>query len=758
MRSRLSTPSALLFLLSTLFLLTPPSRAADDTYEDEYEERARVLRVSLLKGEVSLKRAGEDGWEDARLNAPLVEGDVLATGRDSRLEIQADARNFVRVGPDSVIRVITLRDEGIALSISEGTATFRLARFDKDKEYFELDAPGTTVAAERTGQYRVDVGRDGTVRVTVREDGRARIYSQNSGFVLRNDRTARLAPDGSGEADWEFSAAAGFDEWDSWNDERERYLASRLRYEGRDRYYDSDVYGAEELDAYGDWSYHRDYGYVWRPHTTTVNVYNDWAPYRYGRWVWVSPYGWTWVADEPWGWAPYHYGRWVYVNGNWCWAPRGYGYRYGRAWWRPALVVFVTLDYGRDRQVCWYPLTYGQRDPRGRHWSRNYDRLSPLRGRDLEHLRRSNPHLLRAVSTVPAREFGAGTLRARPAAGDLAGRALTGEPVRGQLPITRADSMRGVPRVGGGAAGARPTGAQGRDTLTVNRPTPVMPARAVPDRPTGAAARTPGVPLEGELRRTRVFNNREPRMPSAPDSTGVNSSPGSIGSGGDSGGGTGAVERPRSYGTPGTNPGDSGRPARVRPTRPDVPSDPSAGYPTGDDAVSPKRRERDTGGDSGEPRARPTRPSGERPPSEAPREARPRDDDSGPVNRPRHEPRIRPRDEEGGGGSSAPSRREESAPRREAPRESPAPRHESPRESPRSEPRHEQPRQESPRYEAPRQEAPRQETPRQEAPRQEAPRQEPPRQEAPRQETPRQEAPRQRDPEAPRPRERPDNR
>ena len=174
MRSRLSAPAALLFLLSVTLLQSSPA-LADDVYEDEYEERARVLRVSLLKGEVSLKRSGEDDWEEARLNAPLVEGDLLATGRDSRLEIQVDARNFVRLGPDSVLKVVTLRDEGIALSLSEGTATVRLARFDKDKEYFEVDAPATTVAAERTGQDRLDVDRDGSVRVTVREDGRARI-------------------------------------------------------------------------------------------------------------------------------------------------------------------------------------------------------------------------------------------------------------------------------------------------------------------------------------------------------------------------------------------------------------------------------------------------------------------------------------------------------------------------------------------------------------------------------------------------------
>src|SRR5205085_7876752 len=123
----------------------------------------------------------------------------------SRLEIKADSHNFIRVGPDSFIKVITLRDEGIALSLSEGTATFRLSRFDHDKEYFEVDAPRTTVAAERTGQYRIDVSGDGTVRVTVREDGRARVYSDNSGFELRSGRTARLYLDDAGEADWDLT-------------------------------------------------------------------------------------------------------------------------------------------------------------------------------------------------------------------------------------------------------------------------------------------------------------------------------------------------------------------------------------------------------------------------------------------------------------------------------------------------------------------------------------------------------------------------
>ncbi len=715
MRSHLSVSATLLLLLSAMLLLPPAARAADDTNDDEYEEHARVLRVSLLKGEVSLLRAGEREWEAARLNAPLVEGDTLSTGSDSRLEIQADSRNFIRVGPDSVLKVVTLRDEGIALSLSEGTATFRLSRFDKDAEYFELDAPRTTVAAERAGQYRVDVSRDGAVSVTVRDDGRARVYSDNSGFELRSGRSARLYLDDAGEADWDLSRAPDSDEWDDWNREREQYLASRLRYEGRERYYDPEVYGAEELDLYGDWLYTSDYGYVWRPHTTAVNNYYDWAPYRYGRWVWCDPYGWTWVADESWGWAPYHYGRWVYYNNNWCWAPRGYGYNYRRARWRPALVAFVNIDFGSERRVCWYPLTYGQRDPRGRWWSRRPETLSPLRDRDLDHLRRANPALLRAVTTAPAREFGVENLRARRAAPDLAQRALTSDPLaRGQLPVTRPDGPRALaPRVDG-AENNRVRDASGREVLTIARPAPVGPARDLPARTTGAAARTPGVPLDSELRRTRVFNNREPRVV-PPSDSGAGAQPG--------GEATGAVTRPtgprRERSDEGAGGGDTrrARPARTAPPSETRPGDTDAGagpLDTGDDSRVRRREPDGRDDDSGAPRVRPARPRPERPPAQS----QPRVEEA-PSTRPIvNRPGPRARTYDGGDRPSAPPRREEPA--------TPRPERTLPPEPSREQP---QPRQEQPRQEAPRQEPPRHEAPRQEGPRQErsAPREAPPR-------------------------------
>ena len=200
--------ATILLLFLTLLSTTTIARAADDSEDgDEYDVNARVVRISLITGEVSVKRNGNTDWERARLNTPLVEGDAISTDRDSRVELQIDARNFVRLGANSMLRIVTLRDEGVALSVVEGTASIRLAKFDRDHEYFEVDAPKTTLAAEKKGLYRIDVSRDGRVRLSARDGGRARIYSETSGFELRDGRTAELIVEGADDGDWQIGRA-----------------------------------------------------------------------------------------------------------------------------------------------------------------------------------------------------------------------------------------------------------------------------------------------------------------------------------------------------------------------------------------------------------------------------------------------------------------------------------------------------------------------------------------------------------------------
>jgi hypothetical protein len=353
------------------FLLTPllffNAAFAFETDDAVPEVTARVARISFLRGDVQIKRADSDDWERATLNLPIVEGDEITTDRDARVEIQFDRDSFLRLSENSYLKIPTLRDEGVAVSLPQGTLSLRVLKFEKSRSYFELDAPQTTVSVQKAGLYRIDAGdkRSNEVRVTVNDDGEARVYSENSGFTLRAGRSSRVYLSGAYAGEWETSDAARYaDEWDEWVLDRDAKIAKKLRDAYYDQYYDRDIYGAEDLNEYGEWINTRKYGWVWKPYRNSTSSYANWSPYRYGHWRWIPPYGWTWVNDEPWGWATYHHGRWVYYNGDWHWSPYGY-YRARRSWWKPALVV-VTYS---GNLICWYPLPYHYRYY---NYNRNY--------------------------------------------------------------------------------------------------------------------------------------------------------------------------------------------------------------------------------------------------------------------------------------------------------------------------------------------------------------------------------------------------
>ena len=85
----------------------------------------------------------------------------------------------------------------------------------------------------------------------------------------------------------------------------------------------------DELQPYGTWINHNNYGYVWMP-----RVDRGFVPYATnGYWI-NTEYGNTWVSDYSWGWAPFHYGRWFYDDFyGWMWVPDS---AWGPAWvvWR----------------------------------------------------------------------------------------------------------------------------------------------------------------------------------------------------------------------------------------------------------------------------------------------------------------------------------------------------------------------------------------------------------------------------------------
>ena len=217
--------------------------------DDLPEVTARVARISFIRGDVQIRRLDAQDWEKATLNLPLVEGDEITTSANARIEIQFNTYNHLRLNENSNLKIVRLKDDGIAVSLPEGTMSVRIEEFDKDRAYFEMDAPNTTVAVQRSGFYRLDAGKQGDVeiRVSVLDKGEARVYSDSSGFTLKSGRTARVFIGGDNVGEWDTGDAAKYaDEFDTWALERDEMIALKLKNAHYDQYYDRDIYGADD--------------------------------------------------------------------------------------------------------------------------------------------------------------------------------------------------------------------------------------------------------------------------------------------------------------------------------------------------------------------------------------------------------------------------------------------------------------------------------------------------------------------------------
>ena len=346
----------LLSIALALALFTPQRAAADD---DE-DPPSRVARLSYAHGTVSFNPAGTDDWVSAVVNRPMTTGDKLWTDNDSRAELHLGSA-AIRLSSNTGFSFLNLDDHMSQIRVTEGTLNVRVRRLEGD-EAFEVDTPNLALSILRPGNYKINVNEAGDTTVVLVREGEGEVTGGGSAYTVHPKEVGTFSGTDQLDADVEGLGEDG-DDFDSWCGDRDR----REDHSTSSRYVSTDVIGYEDLDDNGGWRPVPEYGTVWFPHVTVVG----WAPYRYGHWAWISPWGWTWVDDEPWGFAPFHYGRWVVVGGVWGWVPcppRPVGVVYVRPVYAPALVAWVGGPHfsvgigigGGGVGVAWFPL--GPRD------------------------------------------------------------------------------------------------------------------------------------------------------------------------------------------------------------------------------------------------------------------------------------------------------------------------------------------------------------------------------------------------------------
>ncbi|HEX7012054.1 MAG TPA: DUF6600 domain-containing protein [Steroidobacteraceae bacterium] len=306
----------------------------------------RVARLSYVEGEVSLAPAGTEEWVEAVLNRPLTSGDKLWVAGAGRAELEI-ASATVHLDSDTNFGFIELDDDVLQMSLTDGAIAVRV-RSLRENETVQVETPNGTVRLRHPGEYHVQVEPESDRTIVRARSGEAEVIGASNTYLVRAQEEGVFT--GLEELHANIGAIGPRTAFESWANDRDR----RHEESTSARYVSREVIGYEDLDEHGEWIHEPSYGYVWRP----IHVAHDWAPYRYGRWVWIGPWGWTWVDRARWGFAPFHYGRWAFVRRRWCWVP---GPRHGRPIYAPALVgwiggrsVSVSVSFGNA--VGWFPL------------------------------------------------------------------------------------------------------------------------------------------------------------------------------------------------------------------------------------------------------------------------------------------------------------------------------------------------------------------------------------------------------------------
>ncbi len=387
-----------LLCVAGLFMLAAPQARADE----DKDPPKRVARISYVDGSVSLQPGGQGDWGSAPRNRPVTIGDKLWVDKDSRAELQAGQAAF-HLGSMTALSFLNL-DEGITqVRMAEGSVNFRVREL-KEGDLYEIDTPNLAFTVKEAGAFRIDVNEGGDSSRVTAIRGQGEISTGGQTYDVHAGEQAEF--NGAENPTYSITRAAGPDGLDRWAEERD--LKEDHSVSGK--YVSREMPGYDDLDDYGTWRDEPEYGHVWYP----ANVAPGWAPYSYGYWNWVDPWGWTWVDYDPWGFAPFHYGRWAFIGGAWGWCP---GPFFGPPVYGPAFVGFFGGGWGGGfgLGVGWFPLGFGEPFFPFFPCSRNFITVINVRNTfirnvnifntNVRNINFVNAHNLRAVTTASRSAF-----------------------------------------------------------------------------------------------------------------------------------------------------------------------------------------------------------------------------------------------------------------------------------------------------------------------------------------------------------------
>ncbi len=291
--------------------------AAQAQVQPQEDPPGRVGRVAEAAGNARTINA-EGAWAALVRNQPLSTGDRVVTDKSGRATLQFGSTS-VRLGADSDVVVTQLDDQKIRLHFDHGQMAVRVRSDDVLGELFVETDEGAWVP-HHPGQYRFDRAAAHQVLAAQAWTGDMLLEAPDSSLPVAAPQRAEVWRAGAQQATHYRLVPAVKDAFgdavlaQDKIDDRQAVASAAAQVP-------PEMTGAADLARFGTWSVAPDGVRAWTP----AKLPAGWQPFQQGAWSWMSPWGWTWIDDQPWGFAPFHYGRWRMLQGHWAWTPGQWG-------------------------------------------------------------------------------------------------------------------------------------------------------------------------------------------------------------------------------------------------------------------------------------------------------------------------------------------------------------------------------------------------------------------------------------------------
>lgn len=153
--------------LGLVVLLFAHIGAVNATETAAYFISAKSGMINYVEGEPTVSSAEFSQPRQVAPRHQLVEGDVLETAGDQRVEMLLNPGTYLRVAEDSRVRVLATAFDDMRFALEKGTAILESLSLRRKVHRLQILTPTGDLRVLKKGLYRFEVDAGGQVQVTV---------------------------------------------------------------------------------------------------------------------------------------------------------------------------------------------------------------------------------------------------------------------------------------------------------------------------------------------------------------------------------------------------------------------------------------------------------------------------------------------------------------------------------------------------------------------------------------------------------------